>query len=257
MAINQTRNPQKSAKKQWQKFIPLLVLVAGLGGILWLMRSYGIAFDDGFWLRLANNYQAITGWIATNLFLASLGFFAMYTIAVAFSLPGALFLTLTAGALFGWLAGVIVVTAATSGALIVFLAARGALADLLTRSSSTFVSRLKAGFDRSPFFWLLALRLMPVAPFWVVNIIPAVLGMRAVPYTLATMFGIIPGSLVFVYTGIGFSEILAQGRAPDVSNLTDHRILGPILALSLLALIPAIVRSWRGNKKTDKSKAGA
>ena len=244
-------SPATAKQKTWRKFIPLLILVAGLAAILYGMRAYGISFDDAFWLRLANNYQAITGWIGDNLALASLGFFAIYAAAVAFSVPGALFLTLSAGALFGWLAGVIVVLAATTGALVVFLAARGALADLLTRSSSGFVTRLKAGFDRSPFFWLLALRLMPIAPFWVVNIIPAVLGMRALPYALATLLGIVPGSLVFVYTGIGFAEILAQGRAPDVSNLTDHRILGPIVALSLLALIPAIVRSLRAGKKNE------
>ena len=84
---------------------------------------------------------------------------------------------------------------------------------------------------------------MPVAPFWVVNIIPAMLGMRVVPYILATFFGIIPGSAVFVYTGIGFSDVLVTGEAPDLSVLSDPSLLGPILALSVLALIPAIIRS--------------
>ena len=239
----------KSSKKTWQRFIPLLVLAGGLVAILYGLDAYGISFDAQFWVRLADNYQAISDWIAGNVVLASLGFFALYTVAVAFSVPGALFLTLTAGALFGWLAGVIVISAATCGATVVFLAARGALADVLARSSSAFIGKVKAGFDTSPFFWLLALRLMPVAPFWAVNIIPGLLGMRLLPYAGATALGIIPGSMVYVYAGIGFAEILAQGRAPDISNLTDHRIFGPLLALSLLALLPAIVRTIQKGRK--------
>ena len=130
---------------------------------------------------------------------------------------------------------------ASLGDLLVFLAARGACASFFQASGSRFINRLKNGFDKSPFFWLLALRLMPVAPFWVVNIIPAMLGMRVFPYLMATVIGIIPGSAIFVYTGIGFGELMTRGQTPDLAILSDQHFIGPILALSLLAVIPAIV----------------
>jgi len=242
-------------KSAWRRFLPVGVLVFGLVVILALMWRYDIRLDEKFWIRMADHHDIVEDWTRQNFLIAVLGFMVIYTLAVAFSVPGAVFLTLAGGVIFGWLGVLIVVISATLGALLVFLVARGAMADVFQRSGSSFLVKLQGGFDRSPFFWLLALRLMPVAPFWVVNIIPAMLGMRVVPYVLATLIGIIPGSLVFVYTGIGFSEVLADGVVPNLSVLSDNRIFGPILALSLLAVIPALIRSLRPAKEPGKELA--
>lgn len=245
---DQDSNSQMSSppqNKSWQRFIPIFVLVIGLCLILFLMRYYNLRLDQQFWVNMAARYDMINQWIDQNYAIMILAFIAGYTVAVAFSVPGAVFLTLIGGAFFGWLAVILVVFAASLGAVLVFLAARGALASFFQSSTSQFINRLKDGFDRSPFFWLLALRLMPVAPFWVVNIIPAMLGMRVLPYLAATVIGIIPGSAVFVYTGIGFGELMAIGQTPNISVLADQRFLGPIVALSVLALIPALIKSRR------------
>ncbi|MGB2097274.1 MAG: TVP38/TMEM64 family protein, partial [Candidatus Puniceispirillales bacterium] len=171
----------------WKRFIPLLVLGAGLCLILSVMWYYDIRLDQQFWVNIADRYDILTQWIEQRYLMMSIAFIAGYTIAVAFSVPGAVFLTLLGGALFGWMAVIMVVFSASLGALLVFLAARGACASFFQASGSRFINRLKNGFDKSPFFWLLALRLMPVAPFWVVNIISAMLGIRVFPYLMATV----------------------------------------------------------------------
>jgi uncharacterized membrane protein YdjX (TVP38/TMEM64 family) len=128
--------------------------------------------------------------------------------------------------------------------LILFLAARGAFADTLTKRAGPFMAKLSKGFNEQPFFWLLALRLIPLAPFWAVNIAPACLGMRTGPYVLATLIGIAPGTTVYVAVGSGFDAVLSAGKAPDLSTLGDIRIIAPLVGLGVLALIPIIAQKF-------------
>jgi len=230
--------------KPIKDFLPLIIL--GLGLILFL------AFDLGRFVSikaLAENYNAITAMVAENLILAVVIFFFLYVIAVAFSLPIATPLTLTGGAVLGYLAAPIIIVAATLGALILFLAARGALADTLSKRAGPFMTKLSNGFHEQPFFWLLALRLIPLAPFWAVNIAPALLGMRTSQYILATLIGIAPGTTVYVAVGRGFDAVLSAGKAPDLSTLGDIRIIAPLVGLGVLALIPILVQKFikKGN----------
>jgi len=230
--------------KSIKDFLPLIIL--GLGLILFL------AFDLGRFVSikaLAENYNAITAMVAENLILAVVIFFFLYVIAVAFSLPIATPLTLTGGAVLGYLAAPIIIVAATLGALILFLAARGALADTLSKRAGPFMTKLSKGFHEQPFFWLLALRLIPLAPFWAVNIAPALLGMRTSQYILATLIGIAPGTTVYVAVGRGFDAVLSAGKAPDLSTLGDIRIIAPLVGLGVLALIPILVQKFimKGN----------
>lgn len=230
--------------KPIKDFLPLIIL--GLGLILFL------AFDLGRFVSikaLAENYNAITAMVAENLILAVVIFFFLYVIAVAFSLPIATPLTLTGGAVLGYLAAPIIIVAATLGALILFLAARGALADTLSKRAGPFMTKLSKGFHEQPFFWLLALRLIPLAPFWAVNIAPALLGMRTSQYILATLIGIAPGTTVYVAVGRGFDAVLSAGKAPDLSTLGDIRIIAPLVGLGVLALIPILVQKFikKGN----------
>ncbi len=230
--------------KSIKDFLPLIIL--GLGLILFL------AFDLGRFVSikaLAENYNAITAMVAENLILAVVMFFFLYVIVVAFSLPIATPLTLTGGAVLGYLAAPIIIVAATLGALILFLAARGALADTLSKRAGPFMTKLSKGFHEQPFFWLLALRLIPLAPFWAVNIAPALLGMRTSQYILATLIGIAPGTTVYVAVGRGFDAVLSAGKAPDLSTLGDIRIIAPLVGLGVLALIPILVQKFikKGN----------
>lgn len=180
-----------------------------------------------------------------QFFVAILAFFVIYVIATAFSLPIASLLTLVGGAVFGIIAAPVIILAASIGALILFLAARGAFADMLAAKAGPFMGKIKEGFDDQPFFWLLALRLIPLAPFWAVNIAPALLGMKTSPYFIATLVGITPGTTVYVLVGGGFDAILAAGKVPDLSTLGDPRILLPLAGLGILALIPIIAKKFK------------
>ena len=220
-----------------KRLLPLAILVLGL--------ALFFIFDLGRFISirvLAENYAAITGWVADNLLFALAAFFALYTIAVAFSLPIASPLTLAGGAVLGYIAAPVIILAATLGALILFLAARGAFADALAKRCGPFMAKISEGFQDQPFFWLLALRLIPLAPFWAVNIAPALLGMRTSSYVAATLIGIAPGTTVYVTVGRGFDAVLAAGKAPDLSTLGDIRIIAPLVGLGVLALIPIVAK---------------
>ena len=194
------------------------------------------------WQTIALHYGTLTAATEANLWLAATAFLGIYIIAVAFSLPIALPLTLTGGALFGWGAVGLVLVGATAGATVVFITARTAFADLARERAGPFLSRLEAGFSRNGFSYLLALRLIPAAPFWVVNIVPALTRMHLGSFVLATFIGIAPGTTVFVSVGRGFDHVLGSGTVPDLQILSSPAILGPLAALGLLALLPV---AWR------------
>lgn len=229
-----------------KRYLPILILVLGL--VLFF------AFDLNRYLSfevIAEHYTTITSWVEARFLLAIGAFFILYIVTVAFSLPIASLLTLGGGAIFGIIAAPVIVLGASIGALILFLAARGAFADVLSARAGPFMGKIKEGFDDQPFFWLLALRLIPVAPFWVVNIVPALLGMRAMPYFLATLIGIAPGTTVYVLVGGGFKAVLSAGRVPDLSTLSKPEIILPLVGLGVLALIPIIGKRLfgKGRKK--------
>jgi uncharacterized membrane protein YdjX (TVP38/TMEM64 family) len=207
------------------------------------------------WESIALHYGALTSATEANLPLAALTFFGVYVIAVAFSLPIALPLTLTGGALFGWLAAGLVMGGATAGAAVVFIAARTVFADLARKRAGPFLARLEDGFSRNAFSYLLALRLIPAAPFWVVNIVPALTRMTLASFVLATFIGIAPGTIVFVAVGRGFDHILGAGRVPDLAVLGSPKILGPLAALGLLALLPVAWQRIRSTRRKGHHNA--
>jgi uncharacterized membrane protein YdjX (TVP38/TMEM64 family) len=152
-------------------------------------------------------------------------------------------MTLAGGLLFGaWIGTVLAVLAATVGAIGVFLAARSALAAPLARRAGPWLERLRPGLERDGFWYLMTLRLMPVAPFWLVNLVPALVGLRLPSFALATLIGIIPGTAVFAAIGAGIGGVLAAGGRPDLTVVLSPQILGPLLALAALSLLPVLLR---------------
>lgn len=165
----------------------------------------------------------------------------LYILAVAASIPGAVFLTLAGGFLFGVLWGVLlVVISATLGATLLFFAVRTALGEWLAKKASGWISRMRQGFQHNAFSYLLTLRLIPLFPFWVVNIVPALLSVSAKTFISATFIGIIPGSTVYVLVGNGLSQVFASNQTPNLGIIFEPKVLGPLLALAALSLIPAL-----------------
>ena len=233
-----------TAKRLW---LPAL-LVTGLAIFL---ASGAHRFVQ--WEVIALHYGQIKSWATSQLALAGIGFLVSYAVAVAFSLPVALPLTLTGGAVFGWLALPLVLTGATVGAGLAFIAVRTAFGDIARRRAGPFLARLEDGFSTNAFSYLLALRLIPVAPFWVINIVPALTRMTLRSYLAATFIGIAPGTAVFVSVGRGLDHVLAAGRTPDLEILASPAVVGPLVALGLLALMPV---AWK-RIRAARNRAGA
>ena len=163
--------------------------------------------------------------------------FVIYAGAVALSLPGALVLSLATGFVFGrWLGTALVVVAATVGATLVFLAARYLFADAARRRLGAAGERLAAGFTENAFAYLLFLRLVPLFPFFLVNLAPAFTATPVRTYVLATFIGIIPGA--FVYVNLGQT----LGRIESLDGLVSRETLVAFVLLGVLALVPV---AWK------------
>jgi uncharacterized membrane protein YdjX (TVP38/TMEM64 family) len=181
--------------------------------------------------------------------LAAFLFVVVYTLVVAFSLPVAVIITPVGGFLFGlWWGALLSVIGATIGSVAVFLAARTAFYDLFHARAGAALARLEEGFRRDSFSYLLFLRLVPVFPFWLVNIVPALLGMALAPYALATLIGIIPGAVVYSSVGSGLGTLLDRGQMPNLGIIFEWRILLPLLGLAVLALAPVLYTHLRARK---------
>ncbi len=228
-------------KPLWRRFLPLaiLALLVVLTFVTGLHRY--ISFT-----ALSENYGSLRDLVAENAVLAGLGFMALYAVAVGLSLPGGLVLSLTGGLLFGtWLGGGLIVLGATIGAVVVFLIARSGLGQGLLESAGPFLSKLSAGFRENAFSYLLFLRLVPLFPFWLVNLVPAAFDMDLRRYTLATILGIAPASFIFASVGSGIGEVIMRGETPDLSLLSDATVLGPLVGLAILSLVPALYRKLK------------
>ncbi|MDA9554336.1 VTT domain-containing protein, partial [Emcibacteraceae bacterium] len=176
-------------------------------------------------------------------------FAAGYALIVAFSIPGASVLSLMYGALLGTVvSGFLVVISATIGASMIFLAARYAFADTLKERAGPWLSKMQDGFNKNAVSYLLFLRLVPAFPFFVVNIVPAFMGVTLRTYVITTFFGIMPGTFVFASIGNGIGYVLEQGKTPDLSILSSPEILLPLAALGLLSLIPIAYKKIKAGK---------
>ena len=199
--------------------------------------------------KLSENYNSLKFYVDGQMVTALLIFGVTYILTVALSLPIATLLTLAGGALFGWPAAAVIICAATIGATIVFIAARTVLNEFFIKRTTGFMAKLETGFHKNAISYLMALRLIPAAPFWVVNIVPALLGMRLNHYVLATFIGITPGTLIYVWVAKSFDILLSRGQSPDLSVFSKPAIIVPLFALGLLSLIPALWKLLRERQR--------
>jgi len=178
--------------------------------------------------------------------LALLLAFLAYVVVVALSVPGGAVASLAMGFLFGrWVGTLLIVGAATLGATLVFLAARHLFADAARRRLGPRAQRVVDGFEEDAVSYLLFLRLVPVFPFWLANLIPAFTPVSTRVFVLTTAAGIVPGS--FVFSNLG--ESLGRIESPD--QLLSPRVLVSLGLLGLLALLPVAVRKLRTPEPGD------
>jgi uncharacterized membrane protein YdjX (TVP38/TMEM64 family) len=244
----------------WRRWAPLVVIVALMGFAFAMGWDRYLSFKT-----VGTNYEALREFIAANLAVALLIYIVVYAAVVALSLPGGLVMTVTGGLLFGWMAGALAtLVGATAGATLIFLIARSSLGEALAAKAGPWLGRLRDGFKENALSYLLFLRLVPVFPFWLINLAPALLGVPLRTYVIGTAVGIIPGTLAFSVAGAGLGSVveaqnriyaacLAKGGADpqascpytiDTSALVTKELLAAFALLGIVALIPVIYKRW-------------
>jgi len=234
---------QKPSGGSVQKLLPLIGIgVAAVLGFIFL-RDY-LSFQ-----ALSDNREALIAWRDANYLVAVLVYMAIYVAVVAFSLPGALIMTLAGGFLFGLFPGVLfIVTAATLGAIAIFLAAKMGLGDALSKkmdAESGIIGKMYDGLRENEMSFLFLMRLVPAFPFFAANLVPALVGVSLRNFAFTTFFGIMPGSAVYTWVGSGLGEVFARGETPSLGIIWEPQILGPILGLCALAALPIVLKFFR------------
>lgn len=222
--------------------LPLIAIAVVAVAGAFTLRDY-LSFET-----LSANRERLIAFRDANFLLTALTFIGVYVVIVAFSLPGATVATLTGGFLFGLFPGALFnVVAATLGATAIFLAARwGAGERLAARldAGEGRIKRIRTALRENELSVLFLLRLVPAVPFFVANLLPALVGVSLGRFVFTTFFGIIPGAIVYTWVGAGLGEVFARGETPDLGIIFEPHILGPILGLCALAALPILLRAF-------------
>ena len=266
VSMNDNVDVEPNAGGWVKRLLPLAVLA----GVAVLVISQG--WHKYLTLQhIADNRDLLKGYIEQNYILSLLAYMGIYIVAIALSLPGGIFLTLTGGFLFGWLVGgLATVVAATIGATIIFLVAKTSFGEPLAARAGPLLGKLRDGFQESALNYLLFLRLVPLFPFWLVNLAPALLGVRLGTYVIGTFVGIIPGTFAFAFAGVGLDSVIEAQRAAyqtclqnqtgggaqscqftlDPGALVTKELLIAFAALGAVALIPVVLKKFRKTAPT-------
>ena len=224
------------------KVIPIFVMVITVIGI------FIMGFDSYLSLEaLRDNRDLIVDWHQNHQLTTVVLFVLTYTLVVALSLPGAIWMTLAGGFIFGTLqATIYVVVSATLGASIVFVLAKFCMADFFKAKTGKALEKLEAGFKSHALSYILFLRLVPIFPFWLVNLAPALLGVPVQTFIIGTAVGIIPGTAIFCWVGSGLGVALDAGDTLDpLETLLRPEIISPIVGFSILSLIPLLHKKFK------------
>ena len=245
-----------------RRLAPLAAAVALAGAAFYVLGRDGLSLE-----AMVRHRAEIDAFVAAHWALAVLTYIGIYIAVVALSVPGAIFLTVCGGFLFGLPVGAAAAAlGATIGATIIFMLARTALCEPLLRRAGPRVTKLAQGFRDDAFSYLLFLRLVPAFPFFLVNLVPAFAGVRLLPFVTATAIGVIPGSAVYAFAGTGLDSVIAMQKqvydaclaagqvdcqfAFDAKDVLTPQLLGALVALGLLSLVPVVVRHLRRSSRS-------
>ena len=226
------------AAKRW---LALALLLAGV-------VAAAVGLGDAIELNaLRRHHRVLLAFVDANPVLASLAYTASYAALVAVSVPGAGALTLVGGYLFGWLEGSVYVLIAQSfGATAVFLIARIALRDVVLARAGPRLRALRAGFRRNALSYLIALRISGLFPALIVNGLPGALDIPLRTYVIATLIGLIPGTLIYTNAGAGLGAVLGATTGDiGLDDVLTPQIVLSLLGLAALALLPVVYHGYR------------
>ncbi len=216
------------------KVVIAAVIAVGIGAFFYFDLGQYLSLD-----ALKQNRDRLLAFTESN-YAASVAIFILTYIAVTgLSLPGAVILTLAGGFVFGGVFGTLFVNlGATTGATLAFLAARYLLRDWVEEKFGTWVEPVQQGFAKNAFSYLLTLRLIPLFPFFAVNLVSGLTRVSVGTYVAATAIGIIPGSFVYAYAG------RQLGTINSLKEIASLNVIGAFVLLGLLALMPMLYKRF-------------
>lgn len=231
--------------KKLQKYLPLIILIS-VGFAIWLTGIYKYISLE----TLKEHQYFLKDYVKNNLISAALIYSSLYYVIVSLSIPAATIMTLTGGFLFGQAVGTLcVVLSASFGACSIFLSTKFATKNSSKKEHGSWVQKMKAGFQDNAFSYMLTLRLIPIFPFVIVNIVAGILQIRLKTFFFGTLIGIIPGSYVYVSVGVAMQTLLNKDNFTPES-LLSHDIIVALTGLGILALLPIIYKIIK--KRTKK-----
>jgi uncharacterized membrane protein YdjX (TVP38/TMEM64 family) len=234
IAMTQVSNHPGSNRSNAGRIVIVLVIAVAVGAFFY--------FDLGRFLSLTalkDNRDSLLAFTDANFMAAVAIFIGAYAMVAGLSLPGAVILTLAGGFLFGagW-ATVFVNVGATTGATVAFLTARYLLRDTVEQKFGKWLGPFQEGFAKNAFSYLLTLRLIPLFPFFVVNLVSGLTRVSVGTYVAATALGIIPGSFVYAYAG------RQLGTINSLKEIASPNVIAAFVLLGLLALVPVIYKKY-------------
>ena len=224
-----------------KRFGPLILVALAVAVVL----ASGLA-DHLSLVELKARRDQLQDFVALHPALSFGLYILIYIAVVSLSLPGALVMTLSGGFLFGpWLGAAVASSGASLGAAVIFLVCRSAVGDSLRGKAGSTISKIEEGVRRDAFSYILTLRLIPVMPFWLVNLAAGFVNIPLRTFLAATVLGILPGSLVYSGLGAGLGEVFASGQEPNLRVIFEPHVLLPLVGLGLLSLLPVVLRRFR------------
>ncbi len=235
-----------TARPLWQRLWPVYLILAGLG------TAWALGLFDYLSLETLRAQQAgLRAFVEDNLVLAVAAYIAIYAMATLFMMPGALWITITGGLLFGLAGGSLATIAgATLGASLLFFAAKSSVGGSLRKMAGKYADKVREEFHDSPLAYMFAMRFVPAMPFPVANILPAILGARYRDYAITTALGIIPGVVAYTWIGAGLGATFARGEDPDLASVFQN-LLPAGIALVVVSLLPVV---WKKLLKKKPAK---
>jgi uncharacterized membrane protein YdjX (TVP38/TMEM64 family) len=230
-----------------KRFLPLFILIILMVAAYVFDLANYFSFD-----QLKAHRESLQLSVSDNPVLAALCFMLIYTLSTALSVPGAAFLSIAGGFLFPQpFATIYVVLGASLGACLIFLAAKTALHDFLKAKAGGLLDSMSEGFQENAASYLLFLRLVPVFPFWLVNLAPAFFGVSLLTFAWTTCIGITPGAFVFTQAGAGLGAIFDSGESFSIGGLFNYQMKIALISLGVFALIPIVIKKIKRKKTND------
>lgn len=224
--------------KHLSRFIPLLIIV------VLMALFYALGVNDYFsWEVFKEHRASIKRFVNSYPVTSPLIYSAIYALIAALSIPVAFLLSMIGGFLFPQpLSTFCVVVGATCGASILFLVAKTALHDFLKKKFATLIDKMRSGFQRNAISYMLLLRVLPIFPFWLVNIAPVFFKVTFTTFVWTTFVGIIPGAFVYTQAGRGIDAIFEGEGSISFWDLLNREMVIGLIGIIILAIIPMVVK---------------